>query len=124
MEDFGNNLDIVALVGAATACQGVALSYHIACFLVRLTCGLSAEIPETNTSVTIPTFFGDWPRLLAASSLGTMLYVDNGGIFWRQCIAHIIIPNILKACVGSVVHDSDLLQITLSAPPLGPLAAA
>ena len=68
-------MDLEELVGAAASCQGVALSDHIARFLVRLACGLYAEIPDTNTSITIPTSFGDWPRLLAVSSLGTMLSV-------------------------------------------------
>ena len=117
-------MELEELVGAAASCQGVALSDHIARFLVRLACVMSAEIPETNTSITIPTSFGDQPRLSAAFSMGKMIYVDNGRQFWRQRIAHIVFTYILKACAGSVGHDSALLQSTLSAPPLGSLATA
>ena len=124
MDNFENNLALVALVGSAAACQGVALSDHIARFLVRLACVMSAEIPETNTSITIPTSFSDQPHLSDSSSLGTMIFVENGGPFWRQSIVHIIISEILKACAGAVGHDSALSQRTLSAPPLGPLAVA
>ena len=122
MENFEKALDLAALVWSAAACRGVVLSDHIARFLLRLACGLSAEITETNTSKTIPTSFGDWPRISAASSLVKVLSIKNGGPFWRQRIAHILLPDILKACAGAVGHDSALSQSTLSAHPLGPLS--
>ena len=46
MENFDNTLALSTLVVAVAACRGVTFSEHIARFLVRLACGLSAEILE------------------------------------------------------------------------------
>uniref|UniRef100_A0A7S1YT85 MMS19 nucleotide excision repair protein n=1 Tax=Ditylum brightwellii TaxID=49249 RepID=A0A7S1YT85_9STRA len=140
---FEGAMNLLALVGSATACRGGKSSQTcdlVVRFLIKLACTGSAPFPDTNEEVCIGTSssassssYGSVAEslsIIAGSSFGAILSVENGGAFWRQRISHVSLPEILRACDDAVSGENgsgsqdDSAASSFINFPLGALTAA
>lgn len=62
-------------------------------------------------------------QLLAASSFGLMISVQNGGAFWRQRMVHIALPSVLAMNASSKTTEARTLS-AMAGPSMGALVMA
>ncbi|GMH97901.1 hypothetical protein TrST_g4416 [Triparma strigata] len=86
IETLGNDVRLLARIGAAAACKGGAEG-EVADEVVRVLCGMCCDSEGNDLKV----------RVVGGEGLGEFIRSEGGGPFWRQRAASIALPEIMES---------------------------